>query len=178
MKVTRMWTQNAEAPMSAWDEKTEGSTEPVLVIADTEANAALLDAAPRMAEELERTKGLVVIYERDRTRHLRLIEGGDKEVEEMAEEIERLEWRATNVLEVRITALEEGLSRVIVERDRWQTERDAVVVQRDELVEKAQPFADALIEPGSDEFGSAFHLKGDQPTLARALRAAIEKATP
>ncbi|KKL23610.1 hypothetical protein LCGC14_2423630, partial [marine sediment metagenome] len=149
MKVTRMWTQNAEAPMSAWDEKTEGSTEPVLVVADTKANAVLLDAAPRMAEELERTKGLVVIYERARTRHLRLIEGGDKEVEEMAEEIERLEWRATNVLEVRITALEEGLSRVIVERDRWHTERDAVVVQRDELREVARSFLKRRHSPAS-----------------------------
>ncbi len=54
MKVTRMWTQNAERPMSAWDSPTEESTEPVLVIADTPANAALLDTGSQMAAEIKR----------------------------------------------------------------------------------------------------------------------------
>ncbi len=175
MKVTRMWTQNAERPMSAWDSPTLESTEPVLVVADTEATAALLDAAPRMAEEIERLTELIAIYERDRTKHLHLIEAGDKELGKMAES-----------MGAEIERLTSGL----------RTERECskrVITQRDELLEVIAPFAVHDVEdsncgfcgrgnPAKDhgKYYPEHHMERvhDDNCPVTAARAAIAKCKP
>ncbi len=99
----------------------------------------------------------------------------DDTVAEMAEKIERLELRTTT-LERDLFAVLKAEEREVAERDRWQSERDAVVVQRDELKAAAQDVRADHLERLSCEW-----IKENQPhrvVVMAALRAAIEKATP
>lgn len=111
-----------------------------------EADGELIARAPEMED-------LIAIYERDRTKHLRLIEGADTDLaelgESLGEEIERLTDQ-------------------VMDRDRllleMQIERNKVKAQRDEVVE-----AVTNLENDADTIPA---------NLWEQLQTAIEKATP